>query len=129
MGVRERETAHHQTRPPADMHAAAAAADTFGFGCAAILGGEVPFVVCVGDRNHSRRVSGSVARRRARRSWSVRAEPESRKQCNGRQGAVLAPSALHQGKNGWQKRVPRGQLALEARLWGVVSPNDTQVGV
>jgi hypothetical protein len=77
VGVRERDTAHHQTRPPADMHAAAAAADTFGFRSAAILGGEVPFVVCIGDRNHSRRVSGSVARRRARRSWSVRAEHES----------------------------------------------------
>ena len=111
------------------MHAAAAPADMFGFRSEAILGGEAPFVVRVGDRNHSRRVSGSVARRRARRSWSVRAEPESRKQCNGRQGAVLAPSALHQGQNGWQKRVPRVKLALEARLWGVVSPNDTQVGV
>ena len=104
------------------MHAAAAAADTFGFRSAAILGGEVPFVVCIGDRNHSRRVSGSVARRRARRSWSVRAEPESRKQCNGRQGAVLAPSALHQGQNGWQKRVLRRKLALEPIPWGLGSP-------
>ena len=43
-------------------------------------GGEVPFVVCIGDRNHSRRVSGSVARRGARRSWSVRAEHESTQQ-------------------------------------------------
>ena len=47
---------------------------------AAILGGEVPFVVCVGDRNHRRRVSVSVVRRRARRSWSMRAEPESTQQ-------------------------------------------------
>ena len=84
VGVRERDTTHHQTRPLADMHAAAAAADTFGFRSAAILGGEVPFVVCVGDRNHSRRVSGSVARRRARRSWSVRAEHE----CTQRQKTV-----------------------------------------
>ena len=87
-----------------------------------LLGGEVVFVVCVSDSNHSRRVSGSVARRRARRSWSVRAEPESRKQCNGRQGAVLAPSALHQGQNGWQKRVLRQKLALEPIPWGLGSP-------
>ena len=87
-----------------------------------LLGGELVFVVCVSDSNHSRRVSGSVARRRARRSWSVRAEPESRKQCNGRQGAVLAPSALHQGQNGWQKRVLRRKLALEPTPWGLGSP-------
>ena len=46
-------------------------------GLSCFLGCEVPFVVCVGDSNHRGVSRSSCCRRRARRSWSVRASPKS----------------------------------------------------